>query len=331
VPRISLLASRPHYLDHLAPVWHALPEDTRGEVVVRSNDLALHAKKLGLQPTSRTIGRDTAVLTAAWVDSRSVVERLVALLEHGAGQTYSNGHAGYSGGEQRENVSLFLCPSGAVARRNQERYPSARVAVVGCPKLDQYHALTRVGERASEVPVPTVAVTFHWDGRSIAPEARWALPHYRDALPELVAWAAEHDVELLGHGHPRVAAKLQVMWRKLGVPWASADEVLRRAGVLVVDNSSLGMESVALDRGVVWLSAPWYRRDVTHGGRFWSWVETGVHVEDPAQLVDSVEYAIGHLLEFSEARRRAALKTYSFLDDRCARRAVDALLSWTDS
>lgn len=56
--RIDVLASAPQYLDHLAPVWHALPKRSRGgfivpdDLVARAADLSITAE-IGLDGPNR--------------------------------------------------------------------------------------------------------------------------------------------------------------------------------------------------------------------------------------------------------------------------------------
>ena len=156
-------------------------------------------------------------------------------------------------------MRLFLCPSERVAELNREAWPGSPSVVIGCPKLERY---------AHIEPVPgVVGFSFHWNG-SVCPETRSALSHYIEALRDV----AERYVTI-GTAHPRIARAAQKVYADAGIEWVDADEMFRRAEVLVCDNTSLGWEFISLDRPVVWLNAPWYRRGIEHGMRFWEFAE----------------------------------------------------------
>lgn len=296
--QLALIASRPQYLAHLEPVWAALPARYRGNghagaaLVSSASDLAL-AVRQGYQR--------------------------LAYLEHGIGQPYGP-TAGYPGGAGRQHVSLFLSPNETAAAADRATYapawrePAPRIVVVGDPRLDTLPA---------REPGPLrVAVSFHWE--CTAPqEARSAYPYYRQALGKLSA-----AYPLLGHGHPRAQRALERVWRQLGVEFApSFDEVLRRADVYVCDNSSTLYEFASTGRPVVVLNAPWYRREVEHGLRFWQAAGVGVQVNHPDELVAAVELALADPPERQVARAAALRLAYAHPSGAAAR-AARALEGW---
>lgn len=278
------------------------------------------------------------VLIAGLGDHQRVNPSSTILVEHGAGQTYADLDSGsYSGGPGWERAILFLCPSEAVAARwsNSYRTPAA---VVGSPKLDRWHgsSRTRNTESAGNATyeyiegheagtTPTVAVTFHWECR-LVPETRSAWEHYDRSLPALVEWADRTGIRLLGHGHPRLWGRIERRWRRLGVePVERLADVLDRADLLVGDNTSALYEFASTGRPVVVLNAPWYRREVEHGGRFWSWADVGVQANEPVELPGAI--AVGLADPPSVAARRAQIvrEVYARCDGRAASRAADSI------
>jgi hypothetical protein len=327
VSEIVAYASLRHYFDHLAPVVEALRNATRAPL---GGIEAPPGRPWG-NPL-RTDRTGAVWLVASFADAQRVAPAPVILLEHGAGQSYGGGDeraarsGSYAGGDGLDHVIAFLCPNDSVAARWQHRYPDARLAVVGVPKLDPWHAngpRRRVRRRPGSGP--TVAVTWHWPN-TLCPESQWALPHFRRALPDLVEKVRAAGAEIIGHGHPRVWRQLRREWARLGVqPIEEFSTVLDRADLLVVDNSSAGPEFASLDRPVVWCSAPWYRRDVIHGGRFWSWPVGQPHVEEPGDLTAAVLETLVDPDRCADARRAMVATTYCLTDGHAADRAATAI------
>jgi hypothetical protein len=297
VHRIDLLASRPQYLAHLQPVWDALPRVRRGR-------------------DDGPSGTD-AVLVASAQDlalAHRLHYRHVAYLEHGIGQTYGPELVGYPGGIGRGTVGLFLSPNEHAAAADRAAYPRTRVAVVGDPTLESL---------PHREPGPTaVAVSFHWECHAL-PETRSALGHYRRALAPLAErWP------LIGHGHPKAHRELARLWRSLGVEFVpSWPEVLRRADVYVCDNSSTIFEFASTGRPVVVLNAPWYRRDVEHGLRFWPAASVGVQVDQPGELAGAIERAMDDP-PAQQHRRDMALRLVYAHRTGAATRAAAAIEEW---
>lgn len=221
--------------------------------------------------------------------------------------------------EERCPVALFLCPSERVARRNQLHHPHAMSVAVGCPKLDAFRL---TGRALLPQPRPTVALAFHWPSK-LCPETMWAYPDYGMAISAMAR--APRSFELLGHGHPRAWTTLRAEWRRLRIPHTPfSDQVLRDADVLVVDNSSIGFEFLAMGKPVVWLNSRHWRRDVEHGMRFWEYADSGLQVDRPDQLVDAITATIAG---DPCARRRAEVvpQVYGRMDGQAADRAVAAI------
>ena len=136
MPPIDAFASAPWYVDHIAPIWRALPPEHRGWLYV-SHLAAPAAAGLPNVKTSRLTGDVRPILVVSFGDLRSaamVGRDYVALGQHGAGQSYSTDHPAYPGGRSQDRASLFLVPNEHAAARTRRTYPRATVAVVGCPE-----------------------------------------------------------------------------------------------------------------------------------------------------------------------------------------------------
>jgi hypothetical protein len=320
---IDLYASQPHYAEHLWPVWEALPDEVRGRAMAPRAGCWW-----GTPDYVRPGPRDGLVMVAGFADARRMAPRPLVYVEHGAGQTYPGDpraarHGSYAGGEGLDRVRLFIAPSETVADRWRAEY-RAPVAIVGCPKLDRWHAENLRGSRSSSAPV--VAVTFHWDCQLI-PETRSAFRHFAPGLARLRDDVRAAGGELWGHGHPRAWGALSRTWRTLGVPLVpSFADILDGADVLVVDNTSAGPEFASTGRPVLWLNAPWYRRDIDHGGRFWQWPRGQVVCDHPDDLPHAVAAAVADPPQARASRARMVAGIYASTDGHAADRAAAAIM-----
>jgi hypothetical protein len=262
-------------------------------------------------------GRTNPVIVAGYRDLLSANPRPVILLEHGAGQTYGGGTPAHAGGRNRGNVRLFICPSDRVAEMNQARYPHVPAAAVGTPVMDIHH------RHLVRPEAGTVGVAFHWNALT-APEARTAFPYFADSIVRL-----SRERTVIGHGHPRMERFLRDFYARNGITWVPLDDLYRRAEVLVVDNSSVGWEFLSLDKPVVWLNAPWYRKDVEYGLRFWEFADAGVQVDAPEELPFSVAEA---LVDLQRSRRHEVVpQVYAYTDGRASERAARVIEEWHDA
>lgn len=330
---IDASARELHFLEHLAPVLAELPAELRGTVFVGSPAVAERALELELGPVEvgwpnrvnkrRRAPRPDPVLVASWGDLR-VCERTrrpVVLFEHGAGQGYGNRSSSYIGGSGRERVDLFLVPNEAAARRNRRFYPSKRNVVIGSPRVDE---LRKIARRPGPL---TAAISFHWRCEA-APEANTALDHYAGVLGPLRLELERAGVALIGHGHPRALEELGPLYRRAGIELVvDFAEVVARADLYAVDNSSTLFEFAALGRPVVVLNGPGYRREVEHGLRFWSEADVGLQVDEPADLAAGVLTALDDPVELARSREAAVARVYPFADGTSARRAAQAILA----
>lgn len=325
---IDFRAREIHFLEHLAPVWHALPELARGRFYVDARLLS-RALELELDAVEGwpTRDRSRACAVASWGDLRIVtrVRPVSVLFEHGAGQSYrgepgSRRHASYVGGRGREGVKLFVVPGQHAAAANRRYYPTTPNAVVGSPRVDALAQIPRLeGPRAA-------ALSFHWRCK-VSPETGSAIDHFAHALEKTRVELEAAGVELLGHGHPRIFSELEELYLEAGIePVRSFEEVVARADLYAVDNSSTLFEFAALDRPVVVLNSPEYRRGIEHGLRFWDAASVGLQVDRPAELASSILEALEDRPELAASRAAAVARVYACTDGTSARRAATALL-----
>lgn len=300
---VDALATQRHYGDHIRPIWEEL-------------------QRLGVAGEwhDRPPKHDRPIIVASSTDLQRV-EVPAVFVEHGAGQTYLDARhpEGYAGGPKRGRVVLFICPSERVAEKNRKAYPKARSVVVGSPRLEWLRRARGRFSLDSPPPSPLApAISFHWNCRT-SPEARWAWPHYQT----LTDWLEPDSI--IGHGHPRSWPQLRRWWQAVGVE--TVDEfadVTLRASLYVVDNSSTMYEAAALGIPVVALNAPWYRRDVHHGLRFWDLIP-GPQVDHPSEL----PAAIAEAPEWADKRDKISELVYS-PSDGAARRAAEAIIETLD-
>lgn len=318
--------SLPHFSEHLAPIWLALPDEYKDGFYARGRAHE-RARQLGIEVDGQgQARRKELVLVASYEDHRRAQPAKTILVNHGVGQRYigsdtSSDHPSYTGGRNRENVALFICPSESDAEAC--RVSGAPAVAAGPCKMDDWY--NGIRQRASN-DRPVVAISFHSDVH-VAPESRSAFSHYQQAIIDL-ARDPNRPFDLLGHGHPRWGEFMAKFWRRQGVPFARHfDEVLEKADMYVCDNSSTMYEFASTDRPVLTLNAPWYRKDVHHGLRFWEAVP-GYQIDDPDYLCAGIIIARGDSAPWAEGRKEAVREVYGPLcDGNSTVRAVAAIES----
>jgi hypothetical protein len=318
---IDVLAREQHFAEHLIPTWKALPKGLRGTFYVHPNMLE-RVEASGVEAVDVTEAPEGGPLTlvASYRDLKCArgLGRLVAYSEHGAGQSYAGVISGsYIGAHDRAGVVAVLVPGRMAAERHSASHPTIPAHQVGCPKLDPHHREMRAVRKK-----PVVAISFHWQCR-VCSETRGAFNHYRRALPALA-----ERFELIGHGHPRALRGMRRHYEKAGIEVVeSFDEVIERADVYVIDNSSTMYEWASLDRPVVVLNAPWFRKRVEHGLRFWSHADVGPMASGPQDVAAAIEAAIADPPELVARRQEIVRDVYVACDGKAAERAVRALRS----
>jgi hypothetical protein len=329
-PRVDALVLRGrHYIDHIAPIWNALPPEYRGTFYT-DHRLIEHAATHGITATgihkqhiARELARDTGlVLLAGHADSQYTdpIGRKSVIAMHGVGFNFDQCKTlpNYPGtSANRQHVVLMLSTNEQIAAIERAGNPDIPVVVVGCPKLDRWQ--NRPRKRKTKKPV--VAFAWHWRCQ-VAPEAGTAWDFYKSVIPKI----AEHYT-VIGHGHPNIIDELEPHYRAMGIECVrELDEVFERADILVADATSAMYEWAALDRPLVVCNCPQYRRDIDFGLRFWKHADVGVNCDSPDALLDAITEAWKDSPKQKKLRRDAAAYAYTYLDGECSRRAADAII-----
>ena len=156
---------------------------------------------------------------------------------------------------------------------------------------------------------PLAAVAAGTRGAFVAPEAWSAREHYLDMLHNMVDALRTDGFEVIGTWHPRDTLGHKV-WKNLGIEATSdPDEVLRKATLLIADNTSLLYEAAHVGIPSIVLNAPWYRKDVEHGLRFWDHVP-GAMVDDPYEFIAMSHTVYSNTLSTHTTAHSAALYAY---------------------
>lgn len=303
---IDTYVSAPWYLDHLRPIIAALG-DAAGAV--------FEGRMLRARPTPKDIA-----LVASYGDlkiARAVGYKRFVLAQHGAGQSYSSTYPSYPGGRDHADVGLFLVPNDHAAMRWKAAYPKARVAVVGCPKLE-----TLPGREPG--PGPVICISFHWDFRH-APETLSATREYLYVLKPLAELYS-----VIGHGHPK-RRDLDRIYRQAGIEFVpDFDDVCRRADLYIADNSSTMFEFAATGRPVIVMNSRQYRPEANHGLRFWDAAGIGINVWTPRELARSIDVALECRPADVAAREQALDLVYS-PRHATGQLAADAILAYAET
>jgi hypothetical protein len=280
---IDFYTSEHYYADHFWMVWNALPKQHRGWFIVKNDFIEQYLIGKGVPSEDILVGkpRHHLTLVSSWGDYKHTTSDCV-YLDHGIGFSFSNNHPSYLGSKGKDRVVKFLLQHDHAVAKNQPVYPRTPHVVVGTPKMDSVPSRGVTGR--------VVAISFHWDAK-VAPETLSAFRHYKRHLPRL---AKEEDFTLIGHAHPRPGWQDQV--KKILEPegvkfYENFDDILELADVYVVDNSSTMMEFAAAGRPVVALNAPWYRKHVNHGLRFWDYIP-GPQVDEGRFLAPTIRHVL---------------------------------------
>lgn len=299
-------ASMPHYRRHVEAVFKHLHPSIRGNL-------------FGPEYKSKDMP-EGLFMVASFKDAQTLSRRNVIYLEHGAGQSYkgdprSSDSPFYHGSKHPANIVGYVSPNDVVAAS----WGKPAVAV-GCPALDVWHlAMQDMQTRSLK---PAVTFTFHWDCR-VAQESRWAFPHYAEHLPKLADHLRSLGFDVFGHAHPRAERMLKRFWHLNNIEYLDTPEMVFWASdILIADNTSLLFEFASLGRPVILLNAPWYRKHVDHGGRFWDWAGVGQNVDHPEELfdIDFDDYLFSD--RFALQRESIVKEIYAHTDGSAGQRAA---------
>lgn len=333
--KLDFFARRAHYLDHMAPVYRALPAPRRGKLTVpielesyARQELPEAAIEIYNNSTPRGEG---PILVASYGDIHRAARnpaRRVIHMEHGTGHAF--GKAAYPNGRRgsRDLVSLFLAPNAYTASLIRMTR-STRCEVIGTPKMDPwvYGQDPSILLAQPKNDPPVIAIAFHWgDKQSSPPESGSAWEHYKELLPAL-----RDRYRLIGHGHPLAADFYRAEFERLGIEWVgNFRDVLQRADLYINDLSSTLYEFLLTGKPVVVLNAPWFRRGVHWGIRFWDYSDVGINVEHPDELVGAIDRTLQEYGPVcAAARRRAAKDLYPYAGY-AAVRAAEVLVSYLE-
>lgn len=315
---VDAVATQPHYLDHLLPIWEALPIEARGYLSI--------PEPLRAGIDVGTDGpRGDIVLVASWGDAQTCrMWRKVALMEHGVGQTYRESgvvaHAAYAGADRCDRIDLFLCPNQRVADLNRTACPTARIEMIGDPHLDRLqHTVVRN-------PVFDVGFTWHWDlkfgpDKPHVPELQCTFDWWKPAVQRVAErWG------VLGSAHPRAQASLFPRYRRMEVPTEAAfNRFVGSIKVLVCDNSSAMFYAAALGVPVVILNHPEYRRDVDHGLRFWEYADIGPQIGHLGDLPGVTADVLADPARWATRAHEVCAELFPMRDGLSAQRAASIL------
>jgi hypothetical protein len=331
---IDFFARRTHFVDHIAPIWNELGEQYKGVFYVPQSILGyasgLVDKTVGLKPIGSSAirvsphGRNP-ILTCAYGDLERAISsfptRAHILMEHGVGLSF--GHPGYGGGEGlRRRVNLFLAPNKNIYNKTHKTFPQAPQCIIGTPKMDGI---------VPSIPVykkdPVVGISFHWNGEKVCPEAGNALEYYMEVLPELSG-----NFRVIGHGHPKIIDKLRSIYRACCIDEIEPDfsKIMQRCDIYVNDASSTMYEFSCTGKPVVILNAPWFRKDVYHGIRFWDYTNIGIQVDNPADLIGAITETAKYPERHYENRLNMINDLYPYLGS-SSKRAAQAIVSFIRS
>lgn len=290
--KIDFYSSYPHYLDHMVNIWLNLPMKYRGTYYISKNCIE-KAKEYGIEYVVG-VPNENICLVSSYLDYLQTKGDVV-YMEHGIGHTYSNDNPSYAGGKGKDRVILFLNQHHLTQEKNLKTYPNVKGVIVGTPKMDNVKEVEFKGK--------VVCFSFHWDCK-IVPETRSSFEYYRKIIREL---NKNKEFKLVMHGHPRENWSVA---KSLGIEFIQdIKEVFERVDVYVCDNSSSMYEFMCTGKPIILLNAPFYRKNIHHGIRFWTHIG-GIQVDNIKDLLPSIQRTLSNPNEYKTIRDEIVSELY---------------------
>ena len=331
--KIDFFVEARHYYDHALPIWRKLPSQKKGnfyisthihnikeyplpkdEKIIVFNDLSSTIKELkGKKGLLVVFGLNKLLFNC--------LDRAFILVSHGVGQTIGEGNKYIP---YHEKCLLYILPNTIIENVYKRKYPHVKTYVAGCPKLDYWHTNPVKIKKTN----PVITISFQYDS-DLVPETKSSWPYFKPALVEL---ASQKAWTILGHGHPGIIDELTPYYQQLGIEVVrDFDEVMERSTLYICDNSSTLYEFASTGRPVVVLNAPWFRRDIEHGLRFWEHADVGVNCDHPKELIPKIKEALRDSEEQKRLREKAVRAVYAVTDGTASQKAVEAIIACLDS
>lgn len=332
--KLDMFARRFHFLEHIKPIWDELPEENRGRFMI-PEVLLPYAKSVGLDATPlkqlspnnplnvNPKGNDP-ILTCASGDMQtswnSNRKRQHILMEHGVGLVFP-GNQSYAGSRGiRVRAALTLAPNKAVYQLTKNAIPNMPQEIIGTPYLDKWAGISKLKRTMPTKPI--VCISFHWPGGAVAPEAGNALD---DFLPVLSELSKQENFSIIGHAHPRHIDNMTKIFKEHGIPTIRYfKDVMKLAHLYVCDASSTIYEFLVTGWPVLIMNSKKFRKNVNFGVRFWDYTDVGKQVDEPNQLIPSINWTLENPYTHYKERQDAIRALYPNLGH-SARSAYDAI------
>jgi len=287
--KFNFIASDRHYIDHMLPIWENLLPQYMGFFYIHESlvnyvknvkNVRMYNKnslKSDLRFFYNMSSEKIYTITATYGDLElaNIGEKNLILMEHGAGQMYNACHPAWMRSNYNSNTVLLLATNEILAKRFKENN-NIPVEIVGCPKLD-----AMIFDNC--IKNDKIAISFHYNCQ-ILPETQTAFKYYKDIIPKVAK-----EFNLLGHGHPVHWNFMEKYYKDNKIKAIkNFEQIAKQVDIYIVDNSSTLFEFAALDKPVIVLNCPAYRKDVEHGMRFWEFADIGLQVNKSEELIPTI-------------------------------------------